>query len=182
MSLICQLTSEDIKHHFIIVPRSRKAIVLWSLCSIHPVNTGSIQCPLLTLFQPVHTCSIQCPLVTLFHPPSTHRFYTVSFGFGHSVPSTEYTQAIYSVLCSLCSIHPVYTGSIQCPLLTLFQPVHTGSIQCPLVTLFHPASTHRLYTVSFGHCSIRPVHTGSIQYPLVTVRSAQYTQTLGSVP
>ena len=139
------------------VPRSHKAIVLWSLCSIHR--------------------SLTCQ----------HWFCTVPFG--HSVPSTLSTLVLYSVLCSLCSsqyVHVLYSVLWSfCSICT----VHTGSIRCPLVSLFHPPSAHRFYTVSFAHsvppstyrfctvsfarCSIRPVHTDLRQCSIIT--QFQYT-------
>ena len=120
--------------------------------------------------------------------------------FAHSVPSTLSTLVLYSVLCSLCSSHPVNTGSVQCPLLTLFQPPCQHWFCAVSFAHSVPGNTYIFYTMSFGHsvpsaqctqvqygvhwsiCSIHPVHTGSIQCPLLTVRSAQYTQTLDSVP
>ena len=141
------------------VPSTLSTLVLYSvlcsLCSSHPVNTGSVQCPLLTLFQ----------------PPCQHWFCTVSFA--HSVPATLSTLVLCSVLCSLCSgqyVHILYNVLWSfCSICT----VHTGSIRCPLVNLFHPPSAHRFYTVSFAHCSIRPVHTDLGQCSIIT--QLQYT-------
>ena len=127
------------------VPSTLSTLVLYSvlcsLCSVHPVNTGSIQCPLLTLF----------------HPPCQHWFCTVSFA--HSVPATLSTLVLYSFLWSL--FQPVRTCSIQCPLVILFH-LHSAhrfntvsigqfvpSTQCTqvlysvLCSLFDPPSTHR---------------------------------------
>ena len=58
LSLICQLTSEDIKHHFIIWEMSeRKA---WLYCDVHDATTGhSIPLPTLSFPQSPRGCAVK---------------------------------------------------------------------------------------------------------------------------
>ena len=152
------------------VPSTLSTLVLYSvlcsLCSSHPVNTGSVQCPLLTLFRAIRTYSIQCPLVILFHLHSAHRFNTVSIG--QFVPSTQCTQVLYSVLCSLFdppSTHRPWTvfhnHAVAVHALYTLDPLHYT------VSINHSVAVHTLYTLDPLHCITR--------CPIIT--QLQYTQT-----
>ena len=175
------------------VPRSHKAIVLWSLCSIHRSLTCqhwfctvpfghsvpstlstlvlySVLCSLCSI-HPVNTGSVQCPLLTLFHPPCQHWFCTVSFA--HSVPSTLSTLVLYSVLCSLCSIHRSLTCQHWFCTVSFAHSVpstlSTLVLYSVLCSLCSSQYVHVLYSVLWSFCSICTVHTGSIRCPLVSL-------------